>query len=275
MKPGNFSLHRPASLDEALEVLEAHANDAKVLAGGQSLVPVMNFRLATPAVVVDLNRITDLSGIRIEDGWVRIGAMTRQKELLSDPLVGSHVPLLALAAGHIGHVQTRNRGTVGGSLAHADPSAEIPLVAATLDAEVTLRNRQGERRLRAGEFFVDVLTTALEPNELVTEIRFRPAAQGTQVAFHEFARRHGDFAIAAAAAQSAPGEGICAGLGGVDRTPVSCFRSLRTDRAGIDGVVADAVARVEPQSDTTASAAYRRKLAAAALSRCLEELVLR
>lgn len=274
MKPADFILHRPASLAEALDVLDAHADGAKVLAGGQTLVPVMNFRLATPAVVVDLNRVAGLSGIRLEDGWLCIGAMTRQKELLSDPLVARHVPLLALAARHIGHVQTRNRGTVGGSLAHADPSAEIPLVAVTLDAEVRLCSRHGERRLRAAEFFVDVLTTALEPNELVAGIRFRPAVQGTQAAFHEFARRHGDFAIAAAAAQMTPGEGLCAGLGGVDRTPVSCFRSLQTSRAGIDRVVAEAVARVEPQSDTTASADYRRKLAAAALSRCLEELVL-
>ncbi|MGH7003419.1 MAG: FAD binding domain-containing protein, partial [Alphaproteobacteria bacterium] len=153
MKPSPFDLHRPRTLEEVLDLLSRYGEEAKLIAGGQSLVPLMNLRMATPAVVVDLNLVAGLAGISSDGHALRIGAMTRQKHMITDPLVARGAPLLARAVSHVGHVQTRSRGTVGGSLAHADPSAELPLVMVTLGAEFVLRSMRGARSIAAREFF--------------------------------------------------------------------------------------------------------------------------
>ena len=193
MKPPPFAYHAPTRLDEALALLERYGDDAKVLAGGQSLMPLLNFRLSYPSALIDINRVRELSYIRQAHGQVRIGALTRQRTIEFSELVRRRLPLLSEATTLVGHLPIRTRGTLGGSLAHADPAAEYPAVALVLDAELVLQSPGGQRRIAAEEFFVSYLTTALAPNEVVTEIRFSPAPLTSGWAFEEFARRHGDF----------------------------------------------------------------------------------
>lgn len=279
MKPARFDIYQPRELETALELLARHGGDAKILAGGQSLVPLMNLRMATPAMLIDINRVAGLSGVRRDDGRIRIGAMTRQKALLGDDLIAQHTPLLAKAMLHVGHVQTRSRGTVGGSLAHADPAAELPLVMVTLDAAFTVQSVRGTRTVAARRFFRDALTTDLAPDELLAEIHVPVAPVGSRTAFREFARRHGDFAIAAAGVQrSANGATLAAGLGGVGAVPHFCARLTgaaagRSDRRGLDELVRAEIEDIVPLSDQHASADYRRVLAALALTDCLEEVL--
>jgi aerobic carbon-monoxide dehydrogenase medium subunit len=235
VKPAPFAYHRPATLDEALALL-AEDSDAKPLAGGQSLVPLLNFRLARPSALIDLGGIPELAGIRVEDGALVVGAMTRQWDLERAP---DAFPLLRDALGHVGHTATRCRGTVGGSLAHADPTAELPVCALALGAEL-VTNR---RTIPTEDFFVSVFTTALEPGELLVEIRFPPSTGPT--AFAEVSHRDGDFAVVCVARA---GDRIA--LGGVDATPVLW-----------DG------GELDPIGDLFAPAGCKRELAAALIER--------
>lgn len=278
MKPAAFEMVRPETLTDALALLAERADDAKVIAGGQSLVPVMNFRLAAPGLLIDLNRIEALAGIRLDDGMLRIGAMTRQSALMEDPLI-AHAPLLALALPNIGHVQTRSRGTIGGSLAHADPSAELPLTMVALDATFTIESRRsGRRAMPAREFFIDAMVTELASDELLTEIAFPIAAANCRCSFRELALRHGDFAIVAVASQFASGS-LTVAVGGLEARPRYCGRlveALRVRGCSLDGVqtlIADELAGVEPLSDLQATGDYRRELAAVLIAQSLDEVL--
>jgi len=200
VKPPAFEYVAVASTEEAVAQLAAHGDDARLLAGGQSLMPILNMRLATPGRLVDLNRVRTLSYIVERAGGVAIGAMTRQRTVERSEFVAAAVPLLAEALPWVGHTAIRNRGTIGGSLAHADPAAELPAVAVCLDARLTLRGPAGERTLAAREFFRGYLTTALAPTELLAEVWFPSALPGTGAAWIEFARRYGDYALVGVAA---------------------------------------------------------------------------
>lgn len=201
MKPAPFDYVAPRSLDEVLEVLAERPDDAKVLAGGQSLIPLLNFRLAQPALLVDVNRLPGLDGVAVaSDGELRLGALARQGRLERDPHVAERAPLLAAALPHVAHPQIRNRGTLGGSLAHADPAAELPAVALALDARLRLARRGGERWVAARDFFRGLFATALEPGELLVEVALPPPPPRSGFAFLEVARRHGDYALAGVAA---------------------------------------------------------------------------
>ena len=284
MKPPRFDYLLPRTLDEALGVLAQHGEDAKVLAGGQSLVPLLNFRLVRPAYLVDLNDIPDLDAIRVEDGYLAIGAMTRQRAVEISPVVRARAPLLAEAMPQIGHVQIRNRGTIGGSLAHADPAGELPAVVAALDGEVVLRSRRGERRLSPEQFFVGYLTTAAAPDELLIEARVPVTPPRTGTAFMEMSRRHGDFALVGVAATvTVDAGGVCTAcaiaLTGVGPTPVLAREAARAlvgvtptadAAADVGRRVADALA---PDSDLHASADYRKHLAGVLTRRALVRAV--
>ncbi|HEX6386945.1 MAG TPA: FAD binding domain-containing protein, partial [Anaerolineae bacterium] len=211
MKPAPFDYIAPDSLDAALAAMNEYGYDAKLLAGGQSLVPMMNFRLAQPAVIVDLNGLSELDTIHHTDsGGLRLGAMVRQRRLERDSLVAEAAPLLHEAMPHVAHVQIRNRGTLGGSLAHADPAAELPVVIVALDGRVCLRRASGERWIAAREFFTGIFTTDLAAEEILVELELPPLPPGTGTAFMEMARRHGDYALAGVAAVVTLDEaGIC------------------------------------------------------------------
>ena len=280
MKPPRFDYLAPRSLDEALGILAEHGDEAKVLAGGQSLVPLLNFRLVRPTYLVDLNEIAGLDGIRIENGRLAIGAMTRQRAVETSALVRAHCPLLTEAMPQIGHVQIRNRGTIGGSLAHADPASELPAVVAALDGELVLQSARGRRVLKATQFFLGYLTTAAAPDELLVEARVPATPPRTGSAFVALSRRHGDIAIVGIAATVTVDEaGVCTGcaiaLTGVGGTPV-----VPREAAGaLVGVTpaADAfedVGRrvsdaVEPEGDLHASSDYRKHLAGVLTRRAL------
>jgi len=270
MKPAKFDYHCPATVDEAIALLQQYQGEARVLAGGQSLVPMMNFRLATPAAIIDLNRIPGLDKIEVADGTVRIGAMARQRRLEFAPVVAEKLPLLNEALRWIGHLPTRTRGTIGGSIAHADPAAEIPMVLQALAGEVVVRGPQGERRIAAPDLFVAPLTTALEPDEILTEVRFPVMPPGAVHAIEEFARRKGDFAIAAIAVMLLRDGERCTtahlATAGIGPVPVR-LREAETilEEGGLgEKVVAAAAQRaaelVEPMADHNASADFRRHL---------------
>ena len=201
MKPSRFDYYAAASAQEAVSLLAEHGDEARVLAGGQSLVPLMNMRLARPTVLVDINRIPDFSVCGLDDDQVTLGATVRQGAALADPELARRVPLVTAALRHVGHPQNRARGTVVGSLAHHDPAAELPAVALALDAQVTAASARGTRSIPAAEFFVAYYTTALEPHEVATDVRFPAAAPNSGAAFEEFCRRTGDFALVGVAAQ--------------------------------------------------------------------------
>src|SRR5262249_38796019 len=200
MKLPHVEYEAPKTVSEAVELLAEHQDEASVLAGGQSLIPLLALRLAHPAVLIDINGIDELSGVSATDGWVAIGAMTREYVAEESETIADAVPLLAAAWPWIGHEAIRSRGTVGGSLAHADPAAELPAVARALDAEFVVRGPSGERVIPAAEWFEGFLTTSRRPDELLTEVRFPVAGRGMGISFQEVARRHGDFAIVGLAA---------------------------------------------------------------------------
>ena len=200
MKPPPFTYHAPHTLKEALALLNQHGSDAKVLAGGQSLVTMMNFRVAQPAMLIDINRIKELAYIKDDAGGVRIGAMTRQRTIERDATIAKRAPLLHETVPHIAHPQIRNRGTIGGSVAHADPAAELPTIMLTLNAKLLAKSQKGERWIEAKDFFVGLFTTALEPDEILAEIHIPDLPARTGYAFEEVARRHGDYAMMGAAA---------------------------------------------------------------------------
>ncbi len=204
MKPPRFQYCAPGILDEALTLLDQCGDEAKVLAGGQSLIPLLNMRLAGPAYIVDINHISELHYIESEDGYLAIGATVRQRQVERSPLVRQQYPFLSEVVQHIGHMQIRNRGTIVGSIAHADPAAELPALLTCLNGEVLVQSVHGERVMKAAEFFTGYLSTRLEPGEMLTEVRFPwiPPQAGT--AFTEFARRAGDYALVGAAAVLTP-----------------------------------------------------------------------
>jgi CO/xanthine dehydrogenase FAD-binding subunit len=280
MKPASFEYVRPASLEDALEVLRQRGDDAKVLAGGQSLVPMMNFRLARPAVLVDLNPLANLAYIRTENHGLAIGAMTRQRTIEKSALVRERAPLLAEATPWIGHLPIRTRGTIGGSLVHADPAAEYPVVMVALDAELTLARGTGTRRVPAADFFDTYLSTTIAPDEILTEILVPSLTPGAGVAFVEISRRHGDFAIVAAAAVvDLDSSGRVAeariALGGVGPKPVRgrAAERMLTGQRPTAALLLEAsrsvMAETDPPEDIHASAEYRREMSAVFTRRAL------
>lgn len=279
MKPSHFRYHRPATLDEALALLAEHGDAAKAIAGGQSLVPMMNLRLAQPAEVIDLGDLAGLEAIRETGGWIEVGARVRHQVVADDELVRRRCPLLAEAAAGIGHHAIRQRGTLGGSLAHADPAAQLPLVAVTLGAEIELASRRGRRTVAASDFFLSVMTTALEPDELIVAARFPVAAAHEGQAFRLFSRRRGDYAIVSVAAslQLAAGrvERLRLGVGAVEAVPVLLAEIAArqqgrvADAAWIAEVAAAAGAAIQPDDDTRTPAPYRRELAETLVARAL------
>jgi CO/xanthine dehydrogenase FAD-binding subunit len=280
MKPPRFDYLNPRSIDEALAILARHGDEAKVLAGGQSLVPLLSFRLVRPAYLVDVNDVGGLAGIRLDDGHLAIGAMTRQRAVETSPLVRERCPLLAEAMPQIGHVQIRNRGTIGGSLAHADPASELPAVVAALDGELVLQSARGRRVLKPEQFFVAYLTTAAAPDELLVEVRVPVAPPRTGCAFLEVSRRHGDFALVGVAATMTLAEsGICTAaaiaLTGVGPTPVlarDAARALVGEKpapAAFEAAGRRVAEHLQPDSDLHASSDYRRQLASVLTRRAL------
>jgi aerobic carbon-monoxide dehydrogenase medium subunit len=270
VKPAKFDYHRPATIDEAIAVLGRYQGEARVLAGGQSLVPMMNFRLATPAGIIDLNRIPGLAEVTAADGIVAIGAMARQRRLEFDPLVALRLPLLSEALRWVGHLPTRTRGTIGGSIAHADPAAEIPMVLQALTGEVVVRGPQGTRRIGAPDLFLAPLTTSLNPDEILTEVRLPAMPANASYAIEEFARRKGDFAIAAIAAVVVRDGERCMtarlATAGIGPVPVRLREAevILEERGLGEAAVAAAAERaaelVEPMADHNASADFRRHL---------------
>jgi len=258
MKPAPFDYIRAASVEEAAEILAKFGARARLMAGGQSLMPLLNFRLVEPEVVVDISSIGSLNSIRIEGDSVEIGAAVTQSELLDWPRLKEELPLLALALPCVGHFQTRNRGTVCGSIAHSDPSSELPLCLAILDGEVELRSTRGTRRLKASAFQTGMLSTAKAPDEVVVAARFPRRKSGEGVAFREIARRHGDFAIVALAAR-ATASGVLLGVGGVADRPA--VRDLGGAGGATLGEALNAFAwEMGGNDDIHATASYRREL---------------
>jgi 2-furoyl-CoA dehydrogenase FAD binding subunit len=259
MKPRPFDYVRPDTVDEALSVLAEHGDEARVLAGGQTLMAMLNLRLLAPAVLVDIARIAELDAIREVGGKLEIGAAVTQNQLMHWPALAEKVPLLAAALPFVGHFQTRNKGTVCGSVAHADPASELPLTLAVLEGEVVLRSRQRTRVLAAADFQQGMLETAREPDELITAVRFPVAGRSRGVAFREVARRHGDFAIVAVAATVDEGSGIRIGVGGMTGRPA--VRRIQTDgAAAIKDAVEQMARELEGYDDIHASAGMRRDL---------------
>ena len=283
MKPAKFEYHTPASVDEALAILGHYDGEARVLAGGQSLVPLMNFRLATPRAIVDLNRIAELAYVGEDGEIVRIGSMTRQRRLEFEPRIAAKLPLLREALRWVGHLPTRSRGTIGGSIAHADPSAEIPMVLQALEGEIVARGSQGERRIAAQNLFHAALTTSLAPLEIITEVRLPAMPAQAGYAVEEFARRKGDFAIAAVAVTLVRDGERCtkarlatAGVGPIpirlrDAEAVLEQKGLSED--AITEAADKAAAEVDPVSDLNGSAEYRRHLTGVLTSRAVAKAI--
>jgi CO/xanthine dehydrogenase FAD-binding subunit len=270
MKPASFNYVAANTIDDAIAALSRHP-DAKLLAGGQSFVPMMNFRLVKPAWLIDINRIAELKGIRLECRDVVIGAMTRHVELEQSGLLRKHVPLIGETVALIGHTAIRNRGTIGGSISHADPAANLAVALLALDATVHVRGARGARSIAIDEFFVSLFTTALAPNEIVTAIAVRTICENEGHAFTEFARRHGDFALASAAAKlrvksGRIDESVRIALGGVGAHAVRARGAEQVlahaaPSAGLFEAAAKRAAQeIEPPSDVHGSAAYRKHL---------------
>ncbi len=282
MKPAPFDYQAPASLEAALDVLARHGADAKVLAGGQSLIPVMNFRLAAPALLVDINKLAELDFIRRgEDGSLRVGALTRQRRLERDPLVAESAPLLHEAVPFIAHPQIRNRGTLGGSLAHADPAAELPALAVALRARFRLQRSGSERWVEAGDFFGGLFTTALEPDEILAEVAIPSLPPRTGWAFLEVSRRHGDYAqVGIAALVTLDEAGRCREARlvflSVGDRPVEAREAARLlageeiSQQAIEAAAEKASREeMDPTGDIHASAAFKRHLARVLTGRAL------
>lgn len=283
MKPARFEYHRPTSLAETFELLDRYGDDGRILAGGQSLVPALNMRLATPRAVIDINRLPGLDAIRLEPEGLVVGALARQEALERSPLVREHAPLLAAAVPHVGHAAIRARGTVGGSLALADPAAELPACAVALEATIRVSSRRGPRRVAAADFFRGIYTTALEPGEVVTDVVVPLTAPGWRSGFEELARRHGDFALAGLAARARVEGGAVADARlvffGVGTRPVrargaeAVLVGRRADAPAL-AAAGDALQRdLDPPGDIHGSAALRRHLAGVLLARVARRLV--
>jgi aerobic carbon-monoxide dehydrogenase medium subunit len=282
MKASAFNYARATSIVNALELLVAHGDGAKLLSGGQSLMPAMNLRLIAPELVIDIGELTELKGIAVAGEVLTIGALTRHVDLLKSPEVAAHAPLLTEAVAHVAHPAIRNRGTVGGSLAHADPASELPACMIALEATIIVRGQAGERRIAAEEFFKGIYETALSPQELLVAVELPVARKNSVHFFCEFARRHGDYAIAGLAAQAivqgdvlndlratffAVGDRpvlakATAGLVDVQMTPTA-----------LSAASAALAEELDPQDDQQASADMRRHLAKVLLARCVSALL--
>ena len=283
MKPAPFEYHRPASLAETFDLLDRYGDDGRILAGGQSLVPALNLRLAAPRAIIDINRLPDLDAIRATPEGLVIGALVRQDTLEHSALVRERAPLIGAAVVHVGHSAIRARGTIGGSLALADPAAELPACAVALDAGIRVSRRGGARDIPAAQFFRGVYTTALEPGEIVTAITVPTLAPGWRWGFEELARRHGDFALAGLAAGARVEGGAIAearlvffGVGG---TPVrapgaeSALAGRRPDGTVLTAAGATLDRDLDPPGDLHGSPALRRHLARVLLARVVRRLV--
>ena len=280
MKLPEFEYQVPATVAEAIGLLARHQDEASLLAGGQSLIPLLAMRLARPAVLIDINGLDDLSGVSVTDGRVTIGALTREYMAEESETVAETVPLLAAALPLIGHEAIRSRGTLGGSLAHADPAAELPAVARALDAEFVVRSESGQRVIPAAEWFEGYLTTSRRPEEILVEVRFPVAEPGTGVAFQEVARRHGDFAMVGLAASLTLADGTITdarlAFSGVADVPVRAVEAeslLRGQQPSAE-LFAEAASRaaeqLDPPSDLHGSSDYRKKVAGALVRRGLQ-----
>lgn len=259
MKPAAFDYVRADTADEAVQQLRQRGSDARILAGGQSLMAVLNMRLAQPSALIDISRTAELDYVRIESGMLAIGAAATQASVEWRPELSGEVPLLARAFPFISHFQIRNRGTVCGSVAHADPSAELSLVLLALGGEVRLRSAAGRRSLAAADFFQGMLMTARAPDELVEEVRYPLATPGQRTAFAEFSARHGDFAIASAVAVCDE-RGLVLAVGGVADRPRRLLLPVDLSGAALDGALNDFAWSLEAQDDAHASARFRRHL---------------
>jgi aerobic carbon-monoxide dehydrogenase medium subunit len=275
-----FEYHAPTSLQEALSLLAQYGGEAKILAGGHSLLPIMNLRLAQPKALIDIGKIAGLSGIREENGTIVIGAMTTHYLLESSPLLKQKVPILPETAAVIGDVQVRNRGTIGGSIAHADPAGDLPAAAVALDMQLKAIGPRGERTLKARDFFVDILTTALQPDEILTEIRVPVFAPRTGSAYEKFPNPASRYAIVGAAAVvTTDANGVCqkasVGLNGISGKPVAAVGveqalvGKRLNDQSIQESAAKAADGLEPLGDIFASAEYRAHLARVYTKRAL------
>lgn len=289
MKAPWFDYRAPRALGEALSVLADAGPDARVLAGGQSLMPMMNMRVLAPTALVDINRVVGLRGLEAADGELVVGALVRHADLLRSAEIRERWPLVAEATRHVAHPAIRNRGTVCGSVSHNDPAAEHPSVLSTLDGTVVVASVEGTREVAAEDFFEGMLATALEPGEMVVEIRYRRPPEGTGHGFHEFARRLGDFAIAGAAALLTVRGGVCErarvtilGMGDGPfraRAAEGLLTGARLDGPDASELLAEAAAdvmdEVEPADDVHASSAYRRHLAGVMARRALRDALAR
>jgi aerobic carbon-monoxide dehydrogenase medium subunit len=284
MKPPPFEYVRPGNLDELLSVL-AQTPNAKILAGGQSLMAMLNLRYVFPDTLIDINRVPGLAGISVEGDRMRVGAMTRQRHIETNPLVGERAPIIAEALHLVGHRQTRNRGTIGGSLCHLDPAAELPTVSLLYDAVVHVAGQNGQRQVPMTEFILDYMTPGIEPEEVVIAVEFPLWSIGHGYSFMEFARRHGDFAVASAGclvecARSGVVERISIAIGGVSTVPLrgSAAEALVTGTQGDDAVIESAVATcedIEALGDFHGSADYRKSVARSILRKVLKRAIAR
>jgi carbon-monoxide dehydrogenase medium subunit len=277
-----LSYSRPQTLAEAAAMLRDHAGGAKIIAGGQSLMPMLNLRVASAAALIDISRIAALSGIEITHDAIAIGAMTRHREVETSAELRAALPILPLAAAEIGHLAIRNRGTIGGSMVHADPAAEWPMIAALLDARLFLYSARGERRVRAREFITGPLSSAIEPDEILTAIRLTRPTERARFGFAELCRRRGDFALVAAACQidfDARGECVRAAVAvaGANPTPVLVpgMTELIRGASAADEACAQAAEAaasiVDPSSDIHASAEFRRRMVRVMVERALQQ----
>jgi aerobic carbon-monoxide dehydrogenase medium subunit len=280
MKLPPVEYEAPTAVAEAVGLLDEYQDEASVLAGGQSLIPLLALRLARPAMLIDINGLGELSGLSVTDGWLAVGAATREYVADESPVVAESVPLLAAALPLIGHEAIRSRGTIGGSLAHGDPAAELPAVALALDAEFVVRSRAGDRVIPAAEWFEGYLTTSRRPDELLAEVRFPTAGPGTGVAFLEIARRHGDFAIVGLATSLTLAAGVITdarlALAGVSDVPVRAAGAenfLVGERPSgnlFEEAARRAAADINPPADLHGSSEYRQKVAATLVRRGLQ-----
>ncbi len=283
MKPAPFEYHRPTSLAETFDLLDRYGDDGRVLAGGQSLVPTLNMRLVTPRALIDINRLPELDAVRVTPEGLVIGALVRQETLETSALVSEHAPLISMATPHVGHAAIRARGTVGGSLALADPAAELPACAIALDATIRLVSRRGRRDVAAADFFRGIYTTALELGEIVTELVVPPPGPGWRSGFEELARRHGDFALAGLAARMRVERGTVGEARlvffGVGTRPVrarSAEAVLVGRRVNPEALAAAGSALdgdLDPPGDIHGSPALRRHLCRVLLSRVVGRIV--
>lgn len=283
MKPAPFDYVAATSADDAVRLLAEHGDEALILAGGQSLVPMMNMRLARPSVLIDINDCGEMKFMAADGAGFAIGAGTRQKDILKSLETRAAVPLLLKALAFVGHVQTRNRGTLGGSIAHGDPSAEMPLVAVTLDAAISLRTSNGERTIAASEFYSGPMSTERAADECLMAVRF-PLTPGAGSGFHEVSERHGDFAIVSAAAEiSLDGDGKCAsaaiGIGGAHPHPLKALKAEAIlvgevpSEELIEEAAGAATDSIEAMDDVHATAAYRMRVARVLAARAITDAI--